>query len=111
METFFYEKGMEIPKNQYTKWFDHDKINGMLSVRTRQTGDYLLLPGGGHKTIKSYLIDEKIPAHLRDEVFLLADGSHILWVIGRKISEGCKVTEKTKRILQVHMSGGEEDGR
>lgn len=111
METFFYEKGMEIPKNQYTKWFNHDKINGMLSVRTRQTGDYLLLPGGGHKTIKSYLIDEKIPAHLRDEVFLLADGSHILWVIGRKISEGCKVTEKTKRILQVHMSGGEEDGR
>ncbi len=110
-ETFFYEKGMEIPKNQYTKWFDHDKINGMLSVRTRQTGDYLLLPGGGHKTIKSYLIDEKVPSHLRDQVFLLADGSHILWVIGRRISEGCKVTEKTKRILQVHMSGGEEDGR
>lgn len=110
-ETFFYEKGMEIPKNQYTKWFDRDKINGMLSVRTRQTGDHILLPGGRHKTIKSYMIDEKIPAHLRDQVFLLADGSHILWVIGGRISEGCKVTEKTKQILQVHMSGGEEDGR
>lgn len=109
-ETFSWQKGMKIPENQYTKWFDYDKIKGALSVRTRQTGDYFVLPGGGRKTIKSYLIDEKVPAQLRDRVFLLADGSHILWIIGRRISEGCKVTNQTKRILQVHVSGGKENG-
>ncbi len=110
-EVFSYEKGMEIPQNQYTKWFDYDKIKGALSVRTRQRGDYFLLPGGGHKTIKAYLIDEKVPAEQRDNVFLLAEGSHILWIIGRRISEAYKVTAETKRILQVHISGGKEDGR
>lgn len=109
-ETFSWQKEMKIPENQYTKWFDYDKIKGTLSVRTRQTGDYFILPGGGRKTVKSYLIDEKIPAELRDSVFLLADESHILWIIGRRISEGCKVTSQTKRILQVHVSGGKENG-
>ena len=111
IKEFSYEKGMEIPQNQYTKWFDYDKIKGALSVRTRQTGDYFLLPGGGHKTIKAYLIDEKVPAKQRDKVLLLAEGSHILWIIGRRISEAYKVTNETKRILQVHISGGKEHGR
>ena len=110
-KTFSDEKGMEIPQNRYTKWFDYDKIKSGLSVRTRQAGDYFVLPGGGRKTIKSYFIDEKIPAMLRDGVFLLAEGSHVLWVIGRRISEAYKVTDRTKRILQVHVSGGNEDGR
>ncbi len=103
IKVFSYEKAMEIPQNQYTKWFDCDRIKGTLSVRTRQTGDYFFLSGGGKKTIKSYMVDEKIPAGLRGRIPLLADGSHILWIIGKRISEGCKVTEKTKTILQVHV--------
>ncbi len=110
-QLFSYEKGMEIPQNRYTKWFDYDTIKDTLSVRTRQAGDYFILPGGGRKTIKSYFIDEKVPASQRDSVYLLADGGHILWIIGMRISEGCKVTAKTKKILQVHISGGNEDGR
>lgn len=105
------KKEQEVPGNRYTKWFDYDTIKGTLSVRTRQTGDYFILPGGGRKTIKSYFIDEKIPASQRDGIYLLADGSHILWIIGKRISEGCKVTARTKTILQVHISGGNEDGR
>lgn len=105
------EKGMEIPQKQYTKWFDYDKIQGALSVRTRQTGDYFLLPGGGRKTVKSYMIDQKIPVRARDQIFLLTEGSHVLWIIGWRISEGVKVTPQTRRILQVHVSGGKEDGR
>lgn len=108
IKEFSYEKGMEIPQNQYTKWLDCDKIKGALSVRTRQTGDYFFLPGGGRKSIKAYMVDEKIPASLRKRIPLLADGNHILWIIGRRISEGCKVTDETKRVLQVHVR--EADG-
>lgn len=110
-ETFFLEKGMKFPQKQYTKWFDYDKIQGALSVRTRQTGDYFLLPGGGRKTVKSYMIDQKIPAGIRDRIFLLAEGSHVLWIIGWRISEGVKITSQTRRILQVHVSGGKENDR
>ena len=37
---------------------------------------------------------------------LLADGSHILWVVGKRISEGYKVTKETKRVLKVQVCGG-----
>ncbi len=72
------QKGQEIPKNRYTKWFDYDKINSTLSVRYRETGDYITLAGGGRKTVKSFMIDEKIPKEERGKILLAADGSHSL---------------------------------
>ena len=79
-------------------------------MRTRKTGDYFILKDGSRKTIKSFMIDEKIPRQERDKILLLAQGQHILWVIGYRISEFYKITEETKQILQVRMDGGEEHG-
>lgn len=105
------EKHQKFPENEYTKWFDYDKIKGTLSVRTRQTGDYITLRDGKHKTVKSYMIDEKIERELRDRIVLLADGNHILWIVGYRISEYYKITDETKQILQVQMDGGRDHGR
>lgn len=110
-ETFSRQNEMEIPKNQYTKWFDYDRIKGALSVRKRQPGDYITLAGGGHKTLHRYMIDEKIPKELRDEIVLLAEENHVLWIVGYRIGEYYKITEDTKTILQVTADGGEEHGR
>ena len=49
------------------------------------------------------MIDEKIPREDRDRICLLAEGSHVLWIVGHRVSEGYKVTEQTKTILQVQM--------
>lgn len=108
---FSIKKGSEIPKNRYTKWFDYDKIKSTLFIRTRQSGDYLTLPGGGTKTAARYMIDEKIPRPMRDRILLIAERSHVLWVLGGRISEYYKITETTKTILQVEFNGGKEDGR
>lgn len=101
----------EIPKKQYTKWLDYDKIKGMLSVRTRQSGDYLTIGSGGSKRLKAYLIDEKIPRHLRSRLPLLTEENHVVWIIGYRISEYYKITEETKTILEVTVDGGENYGR
>ena len=111
MTVFPRQKDQEIPKNQYTKWFDYDKIKGTLSVRTRRTGDYLILPSGGSKTIARYMIDEKIPKEKREQILLLAEGSHVLWVVGFRISEYYKIEEHTENILQVTCDGGKDYGR
>ena len=111
MTVFSRQKDQEIPKNQYTKWFDYDKIKGTLSVRTRRTGDYLILPSGGSKTIARYMIDEKIPKEKREQILLLAEGSHVLWVVGFRISEYYKIEEHTENILQVTCDGGKDYGR
>ena len=100
-------QNLEIPKNQYTKWFDYDKINVKLQIRTRQEGDYFLLDESGRKKkLKDYFIHEKIPREYRDTIPLLADGKHVLWIVGYRISAYYKVTPKTTKILEVHFDGG-----
>lgn len=101
------EKSLIFPQNQYTKWFDYDKIERPPVVRTRETGDYLTIRNsqGGfcHKKLKDYLIETKIPSAERDCIPLLAADSHIIWVIGYRISEYYKVSKNTKRVLQVQL--------
>lgn len=96
--------GQEISKNEYTKYFDCDKIKHNLVLRHWQEGDYLYLrEDGGKKKLSRYFIDEKIPAERRKEIPLLAEGSHVLWIIGHRISSYYKVTEKTKNLLIIHV--------
>jgi tRNA(Ile)-lysidine synthase len=99
----------QIPEKTCTKWFDYDKIKDTVQIRTRRPGDYLQVQAaGGHKKLKDYLINSKIPKEERDQLLLLAEGSHILWVIGQRISEAYKVTQKTKHIFEVCIHGGKE---
>ncbi len=103
------KKGVDFPKNRYTKWFDYDKIKDTPRVRTRQTGDYIVLADGSRKTLKRFMIDEKIPRQERDAIPLLADGSHIMWVIGWRISEYYKIDSDTGVIFQAQVPGGPEE--
>lgn len=110
MEIFDDISGIEISKKKYTKCFDYDKIEHHVQIRRRQSGDYLTIDEQGHRQkLKSYLINEKIPAQEREALWLLADGSHIMWVIGHRISDYYKVDEHTRRILKVQYCGGKED--
>ena len=104
---FSYKKGLSIPKNMYTKWFDCDKIKGTPVIRTRQPGDYLALSEGVHKPLRRYMIDEKIPSGLRDRIPLLADGSHVMWVIGYRISSDYKISALTERVFQAEIPAGD----
>ncbi|MCI9617559.1 MAG: tRNA lysidine(34) synthetase TilS [Eubacterium sp.] len=90
-----------VPDLMYTKWFDYDKINKLL-LRSRQPGDYIIIDKkGGKKKLKDYFIDEKVPREKRDEILLLADGSHIVWIVGYRISEYFKVSDETKNIIKI----------
>lgn len=97
------KKDVNFPKNLYTKWFDYDKIKNMLCFRSREPGDYMVIDRQGHRQkLKDYLVNEKVPRKQRDKILLLADGSHILWAVGGRISEYYKVTAQTRQILEVH---------
>ncbi len=101
-----------IPEKIYTKWFDYDTIKNTVYLRKRQSGDFLAINReGGVKTLKKYMIDEKIPSGERSRICLLADGSHILWIVGHRISEAYKVRETTKRVLKVQIMEETEHGR
>ena len=104
---FFIKKGAELPQNRYTKWFDYDKMEERAVIRTRGRGDFLTIADGAgrtvHKSLKDYMIGEKIPRQLRDGIQLVAFGNHILWLVGWRISEAFKVSGDTERVLQVRL--------
>ena len=53
-----------------------------MSVRSRREGDELKLPGRPGKSLKKWMIQEKIPAAKRGSVPVFADGAGVLAVPG-----------------------------
>ena len=103
-----WNKGQKISNEVCTKFFDYDRIKDRLLVRNRRKDDYLVVNSAGNrKKLNRYFIDCKIPEHIRDSIFLLADGDHIMWVPGGRISEEYKITEDTKNVLCVECGGSE----
>ena len=99
-----------FPIKNYTKCFDYDKIKKGLFLRTRESGDYLQInQNHGRKSLQDYMVNEKIPKEERKKIILLAEDSHILWVVGKRISEYYKVTKETKKVLRVQVFGGTID--
>ena len=91
-----------IPEKAYTKWLDYDRIKANPNLRTRRTGDRLVInAGGGTKSLSDYFTDCKVPRAERDERAVIADGSLILWIVGGRISGHVKVTAKTQRVLMI----------
>ncbi len=60
--------------------------------------------GNGSKTLKKYMIDEKIPADVRNSLYVFADDSDIIWIPGYRMGNGYKVSENTKTVLEVTIS-------
>ncbi|MDE6962583.1 MAG: tRNA lysidine(34) synthetase TilS, partial [Lachnospiraceae bacterium] len=103
------KESQNIPEKTYTKWFDYDKITSSVVFRHRQKGDYLTINSKmGRKSLQDYFVNEKVPEKERDKRFVLADGAHLLWVPGLRISEYYKITENTRNILQVSVADKEE---
>ncbi len=97
---------VKISENTYTKWLDYDKIKNGLSLRKRRSGDTISIDDGGHhKKLKDFMIDRKIPRYRRDDFWIIAKDSSVVWVIGDRIGAEYKVTEKTKRVLEIRVTG------
>lgn len=96
------EAEKNIPANPYTKWFDYDTIKDNIVIRHRRAGDYLTIQKDNHKKLlKALLIDEKVPREQRDGLYLVAQESHIAWIIGGRISNYFKIGADTKRMIEM----------
>ena len=87
-------------------YFDYNKIKFPLFVRNRLPGDRIRPLGmKGKKKLKDIFIDQKIPLLQRDFTPLIVSAEEkIIWIVGVKSSEECKLTPATKRILKITLS-------
>ena len=99
-------------EKSHTKYFSCDIIKNSVMFRTRRSGDYITIhPDGRTQKLKTYFINEKIPQEERDSILLVADGSHVLWIVGHRVGCAYEVKENTKRVLKIHVNKGESYGR
>ncbi|MDY4693312.1 MAG: tRNA lysidine(34) synthetase TilS [Blautia sp.] len=100
-------KGQKIEEKKYTKWLDYDKIEKTPCIRTRRSGDYMVInSSGGTKKLNRCMIDRKIPADRRDQIPLVVCDRDVLWMVGDRISERYKITPETRRVLVLEYQGG-----
>jgi tRNA(Ile)-lysidine synthase len=104
------DQSVDTAQNEYTKYFDYDKIRTCLLWRGRREGDYLTVDDKMHRqSLKNYMVNNKIPRKERDALYVLADEDHIVWIPGYRISTYYKITAHTENILKVQLRNGEED--
>ena len=96
------DSNLDLNQNNFIKYFDFDKINDSISLRKRKNGDKIIPVGmKGSKKIKDLFIDMKVPKEERDCIPLLCFDENISWIVGIRVSEEYKITNKTKNILRV----------
>ena len=95
-------------KNLFNKVFDCDTIKGSLILGRPMPDDEIKF-AGGTKSLKKYFTDEKIPWEIRNQLLVLKDVNSTLWVLGYRIGEPYKVTERTTRGLEVTITGGNDE--
>lgn len=101
-ETVRDEKFKILKESPNTALLDYEKLQFPLKVRSFRPGDrFQPLGTKGTQKLKKFFIDHKIPKFERQKIPLLISGEKIVWIVGYRIDEQVKVTEKTRKILRV----------
>ena len=88
--------------DSFTAFIDYSVSGKELFLRSRKKGDKFCPLGiKGHKKIKNYFIDKKIPREERDCIPLVTNKESILWILGHQISDFARVKESTKDVLML----------
>lgn len=87
-----------------TIFMDYENISFPLIIRNMKPGDRIQPFGmNGSKKVKSFFIDEKIPKNRRKEIPLLIDQKSVLWIMGMRLSERVRITDKTTKVVKAEI--------
>ncbi len=104
LKVFPAEEVAKVSKDKFEKHFDFDKFQQSIIVRNRRDGDRFWPLGlSGKKKLKDFFIDCKVERRERDLIPLICDGKDIVWVVGYRISDKYKITDKTQQILSIKL--------
>ncbi|RVU27067.1 tRNA lysidine(34) synthetase TilS [Sandaracinomonas limnophila] len=105
---YFEEKteDFEIPNSPKIACLDAEKLEFPLEIRKYQEGDWFCPLGMNQKKlISDFLTDKKVPLLKKQETYVLLSKGSIVWVIGHRIDNRFKVTDKTEEVYILELIG------
>ncbi|MFW6279882.1 MAG: tRNA lysidine(34) synthetase TilS, partial [Planctomycetota bacterium] len=85
-------------------YLSHDAVSPPFIIRNRRPGDvFYPLGSPGHRKLKDFMIDRRIPRHLRDRIPIVVDSSgRILWVAGYEICHHARLRPDSQMAVVLH---------
>jgi tRNA(Ile)-lysidine synthase len=103
-ESFEKAEDFIVPLAKKKACLDADKVRFPLQIRKWKEGDWFCPLGmNKKKLISDFLIDTKVPLNLKKEVYVLTSNGSIIWVVGHRIDDRFKVTDKTEKIFLIEI--------
>lgn len=93
------EKIRQLPKEEIC--LDAGTLSFPLIIRPWKTGDYFYPMGMNRKKkkVSRFLIEQKMPLHEKEQVWVLESGKRIAWVIGMRPDERFKIGAQTLKCF------------
>lgn len=94
----------ELSCDSATAQLDADTIQFPITWRNWRPGDYFFPLGMNHrKKVSDFLIDLKLPLPEKDQVTVLESCGEIIWIVGYRIDDRYKITNKTTEVAHFQL--------
>jgi tRNA(Ile)-lysidine synthase len=95
---------LDFSDRTWAGFLDADKVRFPLILRSPRPGDrFVPLGMAGHRKLKDFFIDLKVPSEERAKTPILVWEGTPVCVCGYRVDESFKVTSQTERILKITM--------
>ncbi|WP_339676415.1 tRNA lysidine(34) synthetase TilS [Cyclobacterium marinum] len=96
------DHSVALDRSAQNALLDFDLLNFPLIIRNWEKGDkFMPLGMRNFKKVSDFLIDRKVPLIKKNEVKVMCSGDSIVWLVGFRIDDRFKISNRTKKVFYV----------
>ncbi len=95
---------VEFPSDNFSAFLDAQKITYPMRLRHWKPGDIFAPLGlkGKHQKLQDFFSNQKVNRFEKERIWILETAAgEICWIVGYRISEYFRITERTKKYLEL----------